>query len=60
MNDLEHFAWSVFSWGLTLAPFIYVGLRLMGVINYHEDGWRVYGLVVVAFVAWTARKFMDS
>ena len=60
MNELEHTIWRIFSWALTLSPVIYTALRLVGVINYGEDGFRIYGLVVVAFMAWTARKFMDS
>ena len=60
MNDIENVAWRSLSWVLTVSPVVYLVLRLIGVINYPNDGWGVYGLVVVAFCAWTARKFMDS
>ena len=60
MNNLDNLMWRTLCWVLTLAPLVYGVLRLVGVVNYTEDGWRAYGLVVVAFIAWTARKFMDS
>ena len=60
MNNLDNLAWRVLVWVLTLAPIVYVVLRFTGIVNYHEDGWRIYGLFVVALIAMTARKMLDE
>lgn len=60
MNHIENAAWRVLSWTLTVSPVVYLALRFAGVIDYPNDGWIIFLLVVVAFISMTARKMLDS